>query len=221
MTASPAETTAPPAAEIAVAPPPAGALRYTPLEDAQGMLISSAQAALGLDLLRTAGLVTGGMAGLAMLLAYGTGWAFPAVFFLINLPFYAFAWWKRGPAFAVKSFVSVTFVAALTAWLPAVLHIEYLHPAAAAILFGVVSGVGLLGLFRHGSSLGGISIVAVILQDVAGVRAGWFQMGFDALIFLAALAVLPFDRWLWSVVGGVVLNFVIAMNHRREWYIAG
>lgn len=193
--------------------------RYTLLEDAQGLLVSIVQGAFGILLLRTAGLVTGGTAGLALLISYATGWTFGWVFFLVNLPFYAFAWWKKGRVFAAKSFAAVTAVSWLAEALPNWITITNLHPALAAILFGVIAGVGLLGLFRHGSSLGGVSIVAVILQDATGIRAGWVQLGWDACLFAVSLFILSPEQVLWSLLGAVVLNFVIAMNHRRDWYL--
>lgn len=198
-------------------------LQFTPrhslLEDAQGLTAAAIQAALGIHLLRAAGLITGGTAGVALLLSYATGWNFGLTFFAVNLPFYAFAWMRRGAVFALKSFLTVTAVSllasALVTWLP----LPGIHPAVAAILFGVVAGVGLLGLFRHASSLGGVSIVALILQDRLGLRAGWVQLGFDLTLFLIALTVLPLDRVLWSALGAAILNFIVAMNHRRDWYI--
>ncbi|RID93397.1 YitT family protein [Gemmobacter lutimaris] len=198
-------------------------LKSTPhhslLEDAQGLTAAAIQAALGIHLLRAAGLITGGTAGVALLLSYATGWGFGATFFTVNLPFYAFAWMRRGPAFAVKSFVTVTAVSLLAGILVRWVPLTGIHPAAAAILFGVVAGVGLLGLFRHASSLGGVSIVALILQDRFGIRAGWVQLGFDLGIFLIALTILPAERVLWSALGALILNFILAMNHRRDWYI--
>lgn len=197
-------------------PPPK---RYTLLEDLQGLLVSTLGCALGIHLLRAAGLVTGGTAGLALIVAYATGWSFGAVFFCVNLPFYAFAWARKGAVFAVKSFVSVTAVSALADAMPRLLEIGHVHPAAAAVLFGTSAGVGLLGLFRHSSSLGGVSIVAVILQDRWGIRAGWIQLGFDAALFAVSFLILAPALVGWSLLGAAVLNFVIAMNHRRDWYI--
>ena len=78
---------------------------------------------------------------------------------------------------------------------------------------------GLLALFRHRASLGGIGAVALDVQDRTGIKAGWVQMGFDAALFALAFLVLPWDRVLWSALGAAVLNLVIAINHRRDRYI--
>lgn len=192
---------------------------YTLFEDLQGLVIASAQAALGLHLLRAAGLVTGGTAGLALILSYVTHWSFGAVFFVINIPFYGFAYYARGTVFCIKSLMTVTFVSLMAEALKPLVQITAINPAAAAVLFGVSTGVGLLGLFRHSGSLGGVSIVAVILQDKFGFKAGWTQTIHDLILFAAALTIMPWHQVAWSLLGAVVLNVVIAFNHRRDWYI--
>lgn len=194
-------------------------LRYTKVEDAQGLAISAILCALGIHMLRTAGLVTGGTAGLALLIAYATGTGFGWTFFVVNLPFYVFAYQRKGFVFTLKGFLSVTAVSALAEAMPPHMTIAHLSPFAAAILFGTAAGVGLLGLFRHGASLGGISIVAVILQDRLGIRAGWIQLGWDLCLFAVSLTVLDWHLVFWSMVGAMVLNLVIAINHRRDWYL--
>lgn len=192
---------------------------YTLFEDLQGLVIASAQAALGIHLLRAAGLVTGGTAGAALILSYVTGWSFGAVFFVINIPFYGFAYYARGLTFCVKSLTTVTFVSLMAEALKPVFRIEHVEPGIAAALFGVSAGVGLLGLFRHSGSLGGVSIVALILQDKFGFKAGWTQLIHDLALFTIAAFILPPERVLWSLLGAAILNFVIAFNHRRDWYI--
>ncbi len=192
---------------------------YTLLEDAQGLLIASAQAALGVHLLRAAGLISSGTAGTALIIAYLSGWSFGLVFFVINIPFYAFAWHARGPVFCLKSLATVTLLSLLTAALDPALVIDHIHPAASALLFGVAAGVGLLGLFRHTASLGGVSIIALILQDKYGFRAGWTQLIHDVILFTVAAFVLPLEAVGWSLLGAVVLNLVVAFNHRRDWYV--
>lgn len=193
---------------------------HSALEDVQALLTGTLLCALGLQFLGQAGLITGQTAGLALVISYASGWPFGVVFFLINLPFYWIGYRRIGLAFTVKSFVSVCLLAGLSALLPKYLDVSSVQPLVATILFGVTSGVGLLILFRHGSSLGGVGIVALMVQDRTGLRAGWLQMGFDAGLFLLALFWIPADRVLWSLPGVAVLNLVIAVNHRRDRYVA-
>jgi uncharacterized membrane-anchored protein YitT (DUF2179 family) len=90
----------------------------------------------------------------------------------------------------------------------------------AAVLFGVLAGSGLLTLFRHGATLGGVGIVALWLQDRGTMKAGQVQLIFDLGVFALALALFPWPVVLWSLVGAAILNLIITVNHRRDRYIA-
>jgi len=93
--------------------PAAAPGRHKLHEDAQALLTGTLFVALGVVLFGHVGLLTGGTAGLAFLVHYATGWSFSAVFFLINLPFYALAWRRMGARFTVKTFVAVGLLSLL------------------------------------------------------------------------------------------------------------
>ncbi|WP_199259422.1 YitT family protein [Paracoccus binzhouensis] len=193
--------------------------RHSAIEDAQGLAYGSFMAAVGVLLLTHLGLVTGQTAGLAILISYATGWGFAPVFFAVNLPFYWLGYRRLGLGFMLKSFIAVAAMSVLVALLPRGLAFGHVHPAIGALLVGLLTGSALLALFRHGASLGGVGIVALYLQDATGFRAGWTQLIFDALIFAAALTLRDAATVAWSFLGALVLNLVIAINHRRDRYI--
>ena len=195
-------------------------VKHSRMDDAQGLVYGSFMAAFGIVILTHLGLVTGQTAGLAVLISYATGWSFGPVFFAINLPFYYLGWKRIGPAFVVKSFIAVALLSVLSGILPTYLSFGNLHPAVGAVLFGFACGSALLALFRHGASLGGIGVLAVWLQDKTGFRAGWTQLAFDVVVFALALMLRDVETVAWSFLGAVVVNLVIAMNHRRDRYIA-
>jgi uncharacterized membrane-anchored protein YitT (DUF2179 family) len=202
------------------APPMTDPHKHSLIEDAQGIAYGATMAAFGITLLTHLGLVTGQTAGLAVLISYGTGWSFGAVFFAINLPFYLLGWWRMGAGFTIRTFAAVAAVSGLSMLIPGWMSLATLDPLFGAVLFGLASGSALLALFRHGASLGGVGIVALIAQDRLGWRAGWVQLAFDAVLFGAALLIIPADRVAYSFVGALVVNLVIAINHRRDRYIA-
>jgi uncharacterized membrane-anchored protein YitT (DUF2179 family) len=190
------------------------------IEDAQGIAFGATMAAFGIVILTHLGLITGQTAGLAVLISYATGWAFGPVFFAINLPFYVVGYLRMGWRFSVKTFLAVALLSALSLWLPGQVSFATLNPWVGAVLFGFLSGSALLALFRHGASLGGIGIVALLLQDRLGWRAGWVQLAFDACLFAAAFWVIEAQAVLISFLGALVVNLVIAINHRRDRYVA-
>ena len=103
---------------------------------------------------------------------------------------------------------------------PYVLSIDMVHPAIGAVLGGILAGIGLISLFRHGATLGGIGIVALWLQDTRGFQAGNTQLIFDLFVFGLAFMILPFEVVIWSLLGAAILNMIMTINHRRDRYVA-
>ena len=196
------------------------ALHHTVMDDAQGLGIGILMCSFGTVMLAHMGFLTGQTAGLALLIAYVTDWSFGAVFFLINIPFYVFAWLRIGPAFTLKSLGAVAVLSVLTELIPGWMDLGDINPIFAAVFVGVILSIGLLAVFRHGGSLGGFGVVALYIQDKTGFRAGWVQLIFDGLLFLIAFLIFPFSVVAYSLLGAVVLNLSIAVNHRRDRYIA-
>lgn len=194
--------------------------RHSLLDDAQGLVAGSMLAVLGVSLLSGAGLLTGGTAGMAFLLHYATGWSFGLCFFAVNLPFYYLAFRRLGPAFTVKTFIAIAMTSALSEVAPRFISLSHVDPIVGALFGGLVIGAGMLALFRHRASLGGVGILALYIQDRFGWRAGLVQLGFDGIILALSFFVASPFIIACSVLGAVVLNLTLAINHRKDRYIA-
>lgn len=194
-------------------------VRHPLWEDALALLFGTAMVALGIAFYSHAGLLTGGTVGLAFLLKYLAGWPFGVVFFLLNLPFYALALWRMGWQFTLRTACAVGLVSLLAELTPRWVVFAELNHLYAAVFGGFAMGLGLLMLFRHRASLGGVNILALYLQERFGLRAGAVQMGVDAIIVLASIFVVAPDKVALSVLGAVALNMVLAINHRADRYM--
>lgn len=194
--------------------------RHSRIEDAFAFLTGATLMALSVQFLQSGELFTDQVAGASLILSYLSGYSFGLVFFIINLPFYAFSVLRMGWRFTLKSFAAVLLMSVIANFMASRMVIEVPHPAVGAVLAGLIAGAGLLVLFRHGASMGGIGMMALFLQDNLGIKAGLVQLGFDALIFAFAVFFFPPSVVLWSLLGAVVLNIVITLNHRRDRYIA-
>ncbi len=192
--------------------------RHHLFEDIQALLCGTLVFAFAIMLFRQAGMLTGGTAGLAFLAHYATGLSFGVLYFVLNIPFYVFGLRAIGKAFTLKTFCAVTLLSVFTETLPYVVRFEFLNPVFAAVLGGLLAGVGLLMLIRHQASLGGIGILAIYLQKTRGWRAGTLQMIADGSIVLAALLIADAERIALSVLGAVLLNIVLTINHRPGRY---
>ncbi|MBU2934980.1 MULTISPECIES: YitT family protein [Pacificibacter] len=194
--------------------------KHTNFEDAQAFVYGTAICALSLMMLKTLGLITGQTAGLALLISYLIEAPFGVVFFLVNLPFYWFGYKRMGVKFVIKTLICVALISVFTEIFPRFISFETLNPIFGAIMIGFMTASGLMAIIRHGGSLGGIGIMALYIQDAFGFKAGYVQLGFDAVLFAVAAFILPLDLVAYSLLGAVVANVVIAINHRRDRYIA-
>ena len=193
--------------------------RHSTYEDAIAIVVGTMFMALGVVIYTKAVLLAGSTAGLALLLQYASGIGFWWLFFAINLPFYILAVGKLGWAFTLRTFAAVTLVSVFTRLTSDLVSFSHLDPLYAAIMGGALSGTGLLILFRHRTGLGGINVLAIYLQDRFGIRAGYFQLAVDLAILAAAAFVIPPDRLALSVLGAVVVNMTLAINHRPGRYL--
>jgi uncharacterized membrane-anchored protein YitT (DUF2179 family) len=191
------DTTAPPTNDAPVAPP------HSLLEDVFALVIGTLMVSFGLALLTASGAVTGGVAGIAILLSYVSDWPFGVWFVLINAPFFLLALLRMGWQFTVKTIITVVLVSLFSSIHPTLIDLDGIEPVYGVLFGSAVTGVGFIVLFRHRASVGGISILCLY-----------------AVIVLSSVVVVPLPMLALSVAGAVVLNLVIALNHRPHRYLA-
>ena len=188
-------------------------------DDLQGLFTGTLFAAFGVFLMQNAGLVPGGAVGIALLAHYASGVDLGLALFVVNLPFYGLAWLRMGRAFALRTVLAVTLLSLLSAWLPRLVTLERVDGVLAAVLGGLLCGAGMLILFRHGASLGGLNVLVLRLQDRFGWPAGKVQMGVDAAIVLGGgWWAGDVGRLALSVLAVVAVNLALVYNHRPGRY---
>lgn len=194
-------------------------LAHSWLDDGHALIAGSLFVALGLTMFAHAGLLTGGVAGVAFLASYSSGLSLSLCFFVFSLPFFWLSWRRLGREFTLKSFLAVALVSVFTALAPKVVRFEFLDPWVASVLGGFLVGFGLLALLRHRASVGGVNILAQWLQQSRGLSAGKIQMSVDVVVVLAALFTVPPVRVLQSVVGAVAIGAILTLNHKPGRYL--
>jgi uncharacterized membrane-anchored protein YitT (DUF2179 family) len=193
--------------------------RHTSFEDAQAIVTACAFFSLGLTLLGRAHLLMGGTPGIALLITRLAQLPFGPVYFVVNLPFFWLGVRRMGWRFTLKSFSAIGLLAFATERLPLALQLDHVHPLYAAVMGGALAGVGLLMLFRHHASLGGVSILAIWLQDRFRIRAGMVQLAVDVAILVASFFLVSPATAALSVLGALALNLVLAINHKPGRYM--
>lgn len=192
--------------------------KHSVLEDIFALVCAGLFVAFGVHLFQSQDLMVGGAAGLALLGTHAFPVNFGTLFFFINIPFYALAWTQISKRFTFNTFVSVTTVSLLTEQVHRVVDISHIDPFFAAVFGGILIGMGMLIMFRHSSSLGGLGILAFFLQARYNIRAGYFQLAVDSVILLSALWFIAWPLVTISILAALCLNMVISLNHRPERY---
>lgn len=169
--------------------------------------------ALGLHILNSAELLISGTAGVGMILLRVTDLTFGQLFFLLNLPFYILAWYTLGLAFTVRTFVSVSLLSALSELMREYVYLS-IHPVLSAALGGLLVGFGLIILFRHNASLGGLNILSVYLERRFGIHASKTTLVADIAVLLAAMVFLDLSQLGYSLLAFLLLSSVVGRYHR-------
>lgn len=192
--------------------------RHSRLEDLHALIIGTSFAAFGLVMLKAGGLITGGLAGVALVVSYLTGWSTGLVFVLINLPFFLLASKRLGTEFTLKSMAALGLMAGLIIMVPKWFYFGDGSKAFVAVFGGSIIGIGVLSLARHRTSVGGIGILALHIQQDKGISAGLVQLFCDVLIIASAFVALDIIHVLYSILSAVALNLVMIAYHRPGRY---
>ncbi len=195
------------------------AVKHTVLEDVYAFAIGCTFVVLGIVFLKAAGLVTGGVAGIALLVSYLIPWPVAVLFMLINIPFFALAWPVMGRAFTLKTVIVNLAIVGLGMAAPYALKLQTIHPLFAALFGGTMIGMGILSLARHGAGAGGTGVLALYMQKKKGINAGLTQMACDALILLASVFTLHPQQLLYSAISAIAMSGVLVGFHKPERYI--
>ncbi|RAU18321.1 YitT family protein [Nitrincola tibetensis] len=169
--------------------------------------------ALGVHLLNASGLLISGTAGMGMILTRLTELSFGQLFFLINLPFYVLAVRTLGWAFTLRTFCSISLLSVMSELMHRYIHIE-IDPLMAAVLGGMLVGFGLIILFRHNASLGGLNILAVYLERRFSIHAGKTTLVGDCCVLICALVFFELVQVGYSLIAFLLLSSVVGRYHR-------
>jgi len=205
-------------AEPAATPPEI--FPHTWAEDAHALCMACSFIVFGMCCLKAAGLITGGIAGVALGLSYLTPLPLQLLFFTLNIPFLIFAKLTFGWIFVLKTVVVNILIVVMVSAATRVLKLSDVNPYFAAIFGGTIIGMGMLALARHKASVGGIGVLALYFQEKRGWRAGYVLLAGDVVIFTAAISFLTPDKLLLSFLSAASLSLVMMIYHRPGRYVA-
>jgi len=156
--------------------------------------------------------IDGGVTGVSMLLAKITSIPLFLLLPLVNLPFIALGYRQLGRTFALRSILGIAGLA----WALAVIPYPDVTPdlVLTAVFGGFFIGAGIGLAVRGGAVLDGTEIAALLISKrSSSLKVGEVILGFNVLLFLAAMTVLGIDAALYSILtyfaAAKTLDFVI------------
>ncbi|MCM2678482.1 YitT family protein [Echinimonas agarilytica] len=170
---------------------------------------------LGICFLAASGLLVGGTAGFAFIAHKFMPVSFGFWFFIINLPFFYLAIRQMGKAFAVRSLICIVAVSLMSDVLNYYVSFDALPPLLGAVIAGGLIGIGLILLFRYRSSLGGVNILGLYLEERFNIHSGKVLLASDVLVACCALTLYEIDKVAYSLLGFVVLSSVLGRYHKK------
>ena len=156
--------------------------------------------------------IDGGVTGVSMLLAKVTPFSLSFWLPVINLPFVAVGYRHIGATFALRSLLAIVGLAVALFFIP---YPDVTHDLVLTAIFGgffIGAGIGLA--VRGGAVLDGTEIAALLISKRTHLlKVGDVILGFNVLLFLAAISVLGVEGALYSILTYVTaartLDYVI------------
>jgi uncharacterized membrane-anchored protein YitT (DUF2179 family) len=176
------------------------------------------------SILIPAQLLSGGVAGIAVLLHY----LFPhinfgIIYFVLNIPMIIIGWIHVSGRFMIYTIIGIFIFSAMAS----IIHLpapEISDPILSALFAGVVCGLGVGIILRSLGSAGGLDILVVILNKNYGLRPGTIYSMTNILIIIAGAFFHNFELALYSIIfvytsGQVVDKVLTGFNQRKSMMI--
>ena len=139
-------------------------------------------------------IIDGGVVGISIMASHLTGAPFGVFMILLNLPFLYMGYKQIGKSFAISTVVSIVAISVLSV---------YFEPIPS------ITGAGVGLIIRHGGSLDGTEIVAIIIDKKTTFSVGEVVMFFNLFILGAAGFVFGWDKAMYSLVAYFVISKMI------------
>ena len=158
-----------------------------------------------------AGLITGGTAGLGIIMQHLTGMSLPVFSAIFNVTMFLLGLVCLGKTFAATTLVS-TFLSPVMLAVMQYIVGDYVicEDVLLCVLFGgILVGVAIAMVVRAGSSTGGMDIPPLLLQKFAGIPVSRSLYAFDLFIIAGQTVLVAPDMLLYGVLMVLVYTVVI------------
>lgn len=160
-------------------------------------------------------LTEGGFVGLALLGKYVLGISPSLSTLILDIPVLLIAIIFKGKSFVVNTFISVgaftAFYGLMERYSGWVIDLQDNLPLA-ALLSGVLTGLGAGMVLRGGGASGGDDILSLLISEWKGIKVGTVFILMDVIVLALSLFYMPLKETLYTVMAVVVAGYVITLT---------
>lgn len=160
-------------------------------------------------------LTEGGFVGLSLLGKYVLGLSPSLTVLLLDLPVLLIALWLKGKAFVLNTFISAgaftVFYGLMERYSPLVVDLRD-NLAVAALLSGLLTGLGLGLVLRAGGASGGDDILSLLISEWKGIKVGTVVFLMDVVVLGISLLYMPLKETLYTVMAVAVAGQIITLT---------
>ncbi len=163
--------------------------------------------------------VPGGLFGVGSLIFYKTGWLNPGLLYLVlNVPMFVLGYIFISRRFLGYSALAMLLISLFYQLVDFEIHIG--NQLYAALVFGVLLGVGAGMVLRSLGSNGGLDVIAIILNQKFNIGIGKVYFGFNLLLFSLSFASLDNDLVIASMIAVILcsvgVDYTLSMFNQRK-----
>jgi uncharacterized membrane-anchored protein YitT (DUF2179 family) len=159
-------------------------------------------------------LLSGGVAGVSLIVSYFSVANVSFLYFVINLPILIWGWVKLGKRFVLYSLTSVFVTTVALELLPAFRITK--DPLISGVFGGILIAIGIGYSFRYNGSTGGFDIVGAIVTKKRDFPLGMVLMIMNSVVVVILGFLDSWDLALYSLVSIYIKGKVVDMIHFRH-----
>lgn len=159
-------------------------------------------------------LLSGGVAGISMIISYFTVVDISVMYFAMNVPILIWGWVKLGKRFVLYSLISVVTTTVALKLLPDIQIAK--DPLISGVFGGILIAIGVGYSFRFRGSTGGFDIIGAIVTKKRDFPLGMVLMIMNSVIVVILGFLDNWDLALYSLVSIYIKGKVVDMIHVRH-----
>lgn len=157
-------------------------------------------------------IITGGTAGLALLLHFITPLSIGSLIVLVNLPLLIIGNKYLGKMFLIRTIVTIFLISSFIDFFTQIINLKpFIQDTILSAIFGgIFIGIGLALVIKGNSSAGGSTILARIISSKTEIKQGQVILIIDSIIILSSLFIFQDTaKVLWSIISIYITTKVI------------